>query len=728
MGTVYRALDTLLDRQVAVKVLSDQLTQTPTFQDRFIREAKIVARMVDPNIPQIHFIGRAEGRLFFAMEWINGQTLDRLVREEGRLSTARALDITAQVARALQVAHHAGIIHRDIKPSNVMVTPEGVVKVLDFGIARSAALQGDATKTVGFAGTPHYASPEQARGVPADARSDIYSLGATLYELLAGHPPFTGDNAMAVLTDRIVKPAPDLPEAAAVSPGVRALVARMLATQPEDRFPDAEALLEAIRAVYPTPPVRAHLGKRTMGFLTDMLLVGAPLLALFVGFWAVKGYYITTLLYDSVPGRIILGLGLFLWLSVYFVLLSRRRGATIGQRLQGIWVQKSDGSEPSLRAMATRAAVWWGPVCLAMAVQVDWPPVLVSSASGEEDYLVANFPWLIAQLWILLFSLSMMLNRRRRSLADSISRTEVVERPLLRAGQKQQPEMKRWWRRWLRMPLQGRRPLLNAGVLLICLIIVIFIGGDVRRSLPPWWNPDEIYESHMMFEKVRTGDPGWDRLVARFLHEFLGKEETALNPAVLSFQRHPFLPVLFGEMDSNLVVENMACGARLLHEGHGLWALSGYRSYAGGGGLAGGEEIEPTSDDQTRRWDEERRRIYRGSAQHFLRALMHQRLAQEGFEVLNPEAFVGLFRTGDSFILVAWPEFKVRIPGEKEPQVMMIFYRGWIHVYPLGGLGGGVGFWKWAQLPGSVLSAYAAEQDSAWGQSTDSIQQVLTLK
>ena len=275
MGTVYRALDTLLDRQVAIKVIADEIGGAPEFQERFVREAKIVARLNHPNIPQIFFIGRAEGRLFFAMEWIEGRTVQALIGE-GPMPAAQALDMVMQAAAALKAAHAAGIIHRDIKPSNLMLTREGVLKVLDFGIARSAGFQGDATMTGSFMGTPHYASPEQARGAKVDGRSDIYSLGATLYELLSGRRPFEGDNSLQVLTDRLVKKAPALEVGGELTPGLCALVARMLATDPQDRFPDAGALLEAMRAAYPAPPVPADLSRRIMAFLTDILLAGAP--------------------------------------------------------------------------------------------------------------------------------------------------------------------------------------------------------------------------------------------------------------------------------------------------------------------------------------------------------------------------------------------------------------------------------------------------------------------
>ncbi|MFH1574934.1 MAG: protein kinase [Acidobacteriota bacterium] len=726
MGTVYRALDTLLDREVAVKVLSEELSAAPEFQERFVREAKIVARMADPNIPQIHFIGRAEGCLFFAMEWIDGRTLEGLIREEGLVPPEKALDIAAQAARALQVAHRAGITHRDIKPSNLMLTREGVVKVLDFGIARSVALQGDATMTAGFVGTPLYASPEQARGAPVDARSDIYSLGATLFELLTGQPPFVGDNPMAVLTDRLVRPAPPLPEAVGGSPGVRTLVSRMLATRPEDRFPNAGELLAAIRAAHPAPPVAARFSRRTMASLVDLLLALAPLVALFIGFWAVKGYFITTPLYDSVAGRIVLASCLFAWFVTYFAILGRRRGATFGMRFYGLSVLRRDQHRPSSVLLAARAAFCWGPVCLAMALQRDWPPVLRSLPGGqEESYLLSNLPWVIAQLWIVVIALTPILSRRRWSLADWLSKTEVVESRLRDAGQDPLPETARSWRIRFMAVLARPRFLLDATVIATWLAMVILVGMESRNATPWSWNPGATHRRHYMFERVELHDPGWERLRDRFLREFLRPGDEARNPEVVAFERHAFLPMLAGTSMDTLIIENGDYGARLRYGIDWVWALAGTHRYWGVIDILT-QEIESASPEQAQRWDDARRKIYRGSRAHFLRALMHRRVHAEGFEVRNPEAFVGLFRVGNSFILVAWPRLDIRLPGGEEQK--LILYSGWCRVYNAGEIGGSVGYWGFQSLPRTVLSRYAEEQDSLWGKPTESIEQVVTLE
>ncbi|MFH1221064.1 MAG: protein kinase [Candidatus Eisenbacteria bacterium] len=377
MGTVYKAKDTLLDRQVAVKVLSAHLSQDPELQDRFVREAKMIARMAHPNLPQIHFIGRAEGSFFFAMEWIDGETLE-VLSKRGRVPPEKVLDIATQVASGLEFAHRAGIVHRDIKPSNIMLTSDGTAKILDFGIARSVAIESAATMTAGFVGTPDYASPEQARGEKVDERSDIYSLGATLYRLMSGKPPFEHETPLGVLTRRLVDPVPELPADMKCAPEVRQLIRRMMARDAKDRFQTSAELLAAIHEAYPGPVVPAGLIKRAFAFLTDLLLVMAPLAAIAYLFFGMKGYFLTTLLYYSIPGRLVLGLALLAWPGVYFVLVPRRWRATPGQRIQGIRLTARDGGDVTLWNALARVLVFWGPVCLAMALQPDWPPVITS--------------------------------------------------------------------------------------------------------------------------------------------------------------------------------------------------------------------------------------------------------------------------------------------------------------------------------------------------------------
>ncbi len=227
MGDVWLATDTQLARKVAIKLLPAAVTTDPARVSRFEQEARAASALNHPNVCTIHALGRtSEGRHFIAMEHIDGQTLrDRLAR--GPMSRREALDVATQMASALTVAHAAGVVHRDLKPENVMLRPDGLVKVLDFGLAKLVASDASgetATKTLlhtepgKIVGTVQYMSPEQARGVAVDARTDVWSLGVVLYEMLSGQLPFSGatpSDVLAAILERDPSPLtrfdPDIP-------------------------------------------------------------------------------------------------------------------------------------------------------------------------------------------------------------------------------------------------------------------------------------------------------------------------------------------------------------------------------------------------------------------------------------------------------------------------------------------------------------------------------------
>jgi serine/threonine-protein kinase len=263
MGVVYRGRDRVLDRTVAVKVLPAEHAEDRTLVERFVREARAAARLSHPNIVAVYDTGQEANVRYIVMEYVPGSSLAELLRERGPLEVPEAVDIAAQVASALAAAHGAGIIHRDIKPANVMVLPSGSTKVLDFGIARAAA-DGALTRTTMVLGSAPYIAPEVALGGSADERSDIYSLGCVLYEMLTGKPPFIGDLPAALMYQHAnAAPRPPREVDPAIPGSLDALVMRMLAKRPDDRPQDAAQLVPALRAALREPAVPAATAAAT---------------------------------------------------------------------------------------------------------------------------------------------------------------------------------------------------------------------------------------------------------------------------------------------------------------------------------------------------------------------------------------------------------------------------------------------------------------------------------
>ncbi|MER7581472.1 serine/threonine-protein kinase, partial [Kitasatospora sp. NPDC097691] len=263
MGSVWRAEDTVLARQVAVKILRSELFEDGTATQRFRREAQLVAAIDHPGVVDVHDYGESgadgdERCAYIVMELIDGLPLDRVLADAGPMTVERALDLVAGALDALHAAHRRDIVHRDIKPSNLMLRTDGRVAITDFGIARAIA----STKlTAPFAiiGTALYMSPEQAEGSSLGPATDLYSIGVVCYELLVGEPPYSGDGPLQIALKHVNQPVPELPEAFPAA--VRALVARALAKKPEERFADAAEMAAAVRAALGGVGVSAGRGE-----------------------------------------------------------------------------------------------------------------------------------------------------------------------------------------------------------------------------------------------------------------------------------------------------------------------------------------------------------------------------------------------------------------------------------------------------------------------------------
>src|SRR6201996_4926791 len=265
MAEVHRGHDSRLGREVAIKVLRADLARDPAFLARFRREAQAAAGLNPPSIVAVYDTGEDIGpdgtsQPYIVMEYVEGRTLRDILKAEGRLPVRRAMEITAEVCGALDFSHRNGLIHRDIKPANVMITANGAVKVMDFGIARAVADNAaTVTQTANVIGTAQYLSPEQARGESVDARSDVYSTGCLLYELLTGQPPFQGDSPVAVAYQHVREnaPAPSTVNPA-VPPALDSIVMKALAKNPLNRYQSAAEMREDLQRALADRPVQAE--------------------------------------------------------------------------------------------------------------------------------------------------------------------------------------------------------------------------------------------------------------------------------------------------------------------------------------------------------------------------------------------------------------------------------------------------------------------------------------
>jgi serine/threonine-protein kinase len=274
MAEIFQARDILLDRPVAMKVLFPEFATDPAFVERFRREAQAAANLNHPNIVAVYDWGKVNNTYYIAMEYVNGRTLADILKQSGTLTPMQVCDVMSEVASALISAHQNGVIHRDIKPGNILVSTTGQIKVADFGIARAlgAGVEQGLTQTGAVMGTATYFSPEQAQGVSTDQRSDIYSLGVVMYEMLSGVPPFTGENAVAIAYKQVHERAMPLDQRlTSAPPEVAAIVAKCMEKSPDDRYSSAEEVRDELRRFVEGMPVLAVSAKKEAEPATQVL-------------------------------------------------------------------------------------------------------------------------------------------------------------------------------------------------------------------------------------------------------------------------------------------------------------------------------------------------------------------------------------------------------------------------------------------------------------------------
>jgi uncharacterized RDD family membrane protein YckC len=378
MGTVYEAWDTALDRSVAVKVLRERIAHDPAVVERFFREARAAARVNHPNLTHIYFVGREGERPFFAMEYVPGDTIEQLVADRGALPLGEVVDLLVQAARGLAAAHAGGVIHRDVKPSNLIRRADGVMKVADFGLAKSMDADVNATGGGSLMGTPTFMSPEQCRGREVDLRCDVYALGLVAWYAFAGRAPYSAKSLGELLNDQINTPLPSVVrEHPELPPAVDDVLSKLCAKDPADRPATMDEVIRLLETLRPRRLALAPLFARGGAHFVDALaavLAAAVVALLLMGIGA---------LIQSSPIPVPRWLGRFVAPTILAILATSAGVAALV--LPEVWHQTSIGKFlfelRVVRADGTRP----GAVCTTIRFLLRYPFFVLLPFSAVEQ-------------------------------------------------------------------------------------------------------------------------------------------------------------------------------------------------------------------------------------------------------------------------------------------------------------------------------------------------------
>jgi hypothetical protein len=425
MGEVYECEHIASGRRVALKVMSHALAGEQD-RKRFLREGRLAASVNHPNVVYVHGSEEIDGMPVIAMELARGGTLHDRLKRQGPLPLAEAIQAVLQMIDGLEAAHAAGVLHRDIKPANCFVTPEGIVKIGDFGLSVSTLARGESLLTAAGSvmGTPAYASPEQLRGGELDVRSDIYSVGATLYHLLTGKTPYTATEFVKLITE-VLEKEPAAPNAVRkeIPPELSRLVMRCLAKNRKARFQSYEELREALLPFRAADVLPANPARRVIAGIIDDLFAYGPGF-LFLAYWSFDplDYFVR----ERTATAAIVWIAFYGWYLLYYAIAEGLWGSAFGKTICGLRVVGRGGQVPGIPRALLRVAIYVSPMVLPSLVYL----ALVSQ--NEMRAVLARGDTLITD-WIWWSYLLLFVTMRRRNgyaaIHDLLSGTRVIVRP-----------------------------------------------------------------------------------------------------------------------------------------------------------------------------------------------------------------------------------------------------------------------------------------------------------